>query len=141
MLDINGKLNKVPTLTRLAYIARYYIGGAVVSICRHLFDYSVVQLGAKLSLKKETFVLLHNYDFQKIFLKFQYYYNKVFSLKGGSLNDEGQFDCLKTAWQPLGAVHKLCCLKIGDFLPPPPFLVVFSLSKIGMFDPPPLETT
>ena len=51
MLDINGKLNKVPTLTRLAYIARYYIGGAVVSICRHLFDYSVAKLGAKFFLK------------------------------------------------------------------------------------------
>ena len=55
MLDINGKLNKVPTLTRLAYIARYYIVGAVVSICRHLFDYSVAHLGTKLFLKKHSF--------------------------------------------------------------------------------------
>jgi hypothetical protein len=32
-------------LTKVAYIARYYIGGAVVSICRHLFDYSVSTTG------------------------------------------------------------------------------------------------
>ena len=28
----------------------------------------------------------------------------------------------------LGAVHKLCCLKIGDFWPPSPLLVVFLLT-------------
>ena len=33
----------------------------------------------------------------------------------------------------LGAVHKLCRLKIGDFWPPPPLLVVFLLGKIGNF--------
>ena len=36
------------------------------------------------------------------------------------------------------AAHKLCRLKIGDFWPPPPLLVlvVFLLSKIGNFDHP-----
>ena len=38
-----------------------------------------------------------------------------------------------------GAVHKLCRLKIGDFIPPPPpLLVVFLLCKIGKFCSPPL---
>ena len=32
-----------------------------------------------------------------------------------------------------GAVHKLCRLKISDFWPPPPLLVVFLPSKIGNF--------
>ena len=37
----------------------------------------------------------------------------------------------------LGAVHKLCRLKIGDFWPPPtPLLVVFLLWKSTIFDPP-----
>ena len=69
MLDTNGKLNKVPTLTRLAYIARYYIGGAVVSICRHLFDYSVAHLGAKLSLKKHSYFYIPTI-FTRYFLNF-----------------------------------------------------------------------
>ena len=37
-----------------------------------------------------------------------------------------------------GAVHKLCRLKIDNFWPPPPLLVVFLLSKFGNFWPNPL---
>ena len=73
MLDTNGKLNKVPTLTRLAYIARYYIGGAVVSICRHLFDYSVAHLGAKLFLKKHSYFYIPTI-FTRYFLNFSCMY-------------------------------------------------------------------
>ena len=45
---------------------------------------------------------------------------------------------MKTFQSILGAVQKLCRLKIGVFWPPPPLLVVFLIRKIGNFWPPPL---
>ena len=42
-----------------------------------------------------------------------------------------KFDFTKSELQP-GAVQ-LCCLKIGNFLPPPTLLIVFLLSKISNF--------
>ena len=42
----------------------------------------------------------------------------------------------------LGAVHKLCRLKIGNCRPSPPSLMSFYKVKLVIFDPPPpTETT
>ena len=101
----------------------------------------------KKNLEKREFLMAHAYDFQVHHVHTESYVsespamrptstflwkcNTQIKIQGHHVHTES---CIsESPWGPhhnfLGAVHKLCCLKIGNFWPTPPMLS-FLLSKL-----------